>query len=328
MAGLVTPYKVVADFGGSYPDVDILRREIVANVTITQTPNFITVVDDDAAGTDATVDVDFTTPLSAPEITALDNIVAAHPSITTLNSDGRKVYESTAMPTANDDADDGVNIGDLWVNTATNKAYINADNTVGAAVWTLLAPESGAVTVDTVDPTVSDDNTQGFSIGDLWVNTTTDEAWIVTDVSTGAAVWEYITPSVIGGLIVEGDEVPVFSHNSTSYQEMLSITTGSIPAGEYMLHWSYRWNCSRTNRSIDVKIEQDDTTEIMRHIQEPKDVQGDYAGTGSNQRHQASGYKKLTLGSGTYQFDLDFQSQASNTTVSLWEAHMYLQRIS
>ena len=46
---------------------------------------------------------------------------------------------------------------------------------------------------DTVDPAVTDDNTKGFRIRSVWINTTTPKAFICLDASTGAAVWTEIT---------------------------------------------------------------------------------------------------------------------------------------
>lgn len=42
------------------------------------------------------------------------------------------------------------------------------------------------------DPLATDDNTLGYQITDLWVNTTTDDAFICVDDSTGAAIWSLV----------------------------------------------------------------------------------------------------------------------------------------
>lgn len=46
---------------------------------------------------------------------------------------------------------------------------------------------------DTVDPTVSDDNTLGYSVNSLWTNTTGPKGFICLDASTGAAAWQLIS---------------------------------------------------------------------------------------------------------------------------------------
>jgi hypothetical protein len=49
-----------------------------------------------------------------------------------------------------------------------------------------------------VDPAVGNDNTQDYAVGSLWLNTTSNRAWICLSASTGAAVWLQIS---IGALI-------------------------------------------------------------------------------------------------------------------------------
>ena len=40
------------------------------------------------------------------------------------------------------------------------------------------------------NPTVTNDGTQGYAVGSLWLNTTSNTVWIATSVATGAAVWD------------------------------------------------------------------------------------------------------------------------------------------
>lgn len=50
----------------------------------------------------------------------------------------------------------------------------------------------------TVDPTVSNDNTQDFGVGSEWFNTTTGLIWRCQSAATGAAVW---LPQVSSGIL-------------------------------------------------------------------------------------------------------------------------------
>lgn len=49
----------------------------------------------------------------------------------------------------------------------------------------------------TSDPAVTSDNTQGYSIGSTWFNTTTNSMFVATSVATSAAVWLQIPPSFV-----------------------------------------------------------------------------------------------------------------------------------
>jgi hypothetical protein len=48
-------------------------------------------------------------------------------------------HQAAVAPVAGDDAEDNFIIGDIWINTALDDAYICTDNTVGAAVWKIIA---------------------------------------------------------------------------------------------------------------------------------------------------------------------------------------------
>ena len=52
----------------------------------------------------------------------------------------------------------------------------------------------------TLDPTSSNDQTQGYSAGSIWVNTSNGRAWICVSAATGAATWAL---SVVPGVGVE-----------------------------------------------------------------------------------------------------------------------------
>lgn len=50
----------------------------------------------------------------------------------------------------------------------------------------------------TVDPTVSNDNTQGYTAGSIWQNTTAGTVWHAISVATGAAVWKKLITTSLG----------------------------------------------------------------------------------------------------------------------------------
>jgi hypothetical protein len=50
----------------------------------------------------------------------------------------------------------------------------------------------------TSDPTVNDDNTQGYGVGSRIINVTTDKEFVCLDATTGAAVWTETTAAAGG----------------------------------------------------------------------------------------------------------------------------------
>ena len=91
-------------------NVHILYREIEAaiadggNALNDRTLNWIRREDDN-------VNMDFDAALDAGELTAIDTIVSAHPSIALRQGEQRQVFEAAFPPTTGDDADDKFDIG-------------------------------------------------------------------------------------------------------------------------------------------------------------------------------------------------------------------------
>lgn len=89
---------------------------------------------------------------------------------------------------------------------------------IGAADTTLSRVSAGVLAVEGVrlqpvtsasDPTVNDDSGDGYGIGQVWVNTTSDVSFMLMDATVGAAVWRsLLSPrsalffTVAGGALV------------------------------------------------------------------------------------------------------------------------------
>lgn len=65
-------------------------------------------------------------------------------------------------------------------------------------------------------PSVSNDQTQGYSVGSLWANSNTAQLWIARSVATGAAVWTLLEFSDHPGYVVSNWYVPYGNGNFTS----------------------------------------------------------------------------------------------------------------
>ena len=68
----------------------------------------------------------------------------------TLKKQGKivnKCENSTSDPTTTDDSNAGWDVGDPWINTSTDKAFICVDNAVGAAVWKETTLSGGGITI-------------------------------------------------------------------------------------------------------------------------------------------------------------------------------------
>jgi hypothetical protein len=108
---------------------------------------------------------------------------------------------SDVAPTANDDTDHGYNRTTLWFNTVTGALYISIADTIRAASWrevvtSTRAPNAIAapkVNRTAADPTTAADTLAGYAAGSLWINSSDGGAFICTDATAAAAVWEELT---------------------------------------------------------------------------------------------------------------------------------------
>jgi hypothetical protein len=91
--------------------------------------------------------------------TTLDRV----PITADLTAKKNEEISSASDPTVNDDSGDGYNVGQLWVNTTSDEAFVLVDNTLGAAVWTSITSGGGA----TVLSDLTDVDTTGVSNGEV-----------------------------------------------------------------------------------------------------------------------------------------------------------------
>lgn len=80
-------------------------------------------------------------------------------------------------------------IGSAFLRT-TGQLYLKVG--AGTTDWTELQAGDGVLNNYTaiVDPTVTDDANAGYSVGSHWVNTATDELWVLVDDANGNALWK------------------------------------------------------------------------------------------------------------------------------------------
>ena len=96
--------------------------------------------------------------------------------------------DATVEPTVNDDSGEGYSVGSIWIDVTADNSYICVDSTEGAAVWNKTNSLLDKLDA-TVEPTVNDDSSAGYSVGSIWIDVTADNSYICVDSTVGAAVW-------------------------------------------------------------------------------------------------------------------------------------------
>lgn len=170
------------------------------------------------------------------------------------------------------------------------RLFINSDGEIDTLLDKLDA---------TADPSINDDSDDGYAVGSLWVNVTTDKAFICLDSSVGSAVWKEITTSVVDGDHVVSEGISTTS--GTGWTEKLNLPTFTpISDGDYEVHWNWEQNCNAKSH-MHMRVMQDDTTELGQNLKEAVTV---------NDYEHVSGFAiiTLTVAGGPYRFDIDFAS--------------------
>ena len=125
-------------------------------------------------------------------------------------------------------------------------------------------------------------------------------------------------------------------NQSTAFAQFTRLSKVVATAGKYKLSWSYTWSLNDTTQDFIARVQQNDTTDLMNHRQEPKDsggtgivldvVGGGTVNTGTDQVHQESGFILIDLTPGSYDFDLDWTSSVVDLEAAIYQGYLTLER--
>jgi len=130
----------------------------------------------------------------------------------------------------------------------------------------------------------------------------------ITDGTNSATVEQLVAgASVFGQNADHAESDGESSTTSTSFQNKLNLTTDTLPVGKYRIGWNYEWNLNSLSDDFEARVQVNNTTDIMEHVQEPKD-------SGSDQWSNKGGFGVYDLTSeGVLSIDLDYRSPSADT---------------
>lgn len=123
------------------------------------------------------------------------------------------------------------------------------------------------------------------------------------------------------------EQLGVLTITNTTPQTRVTLNTGSVPAGTFLIEASYGWNCNSTNDAFISQVTEDASMIGELHFQDPSDSGGSFGTTGTNQRHYAHRRFFRTLTAASYTYTLDFYSQNGGVSVSMWDASLTFLRV-
>lgn len=141
-------------------------------------------------------------------------------------------------------------------------------------------------------------------------------------VDTSVVSTTTVTPSTVDNITV-----------GTFPEQYLTLTTGSLPLGNYELDVSYSWSFNSATSDFLARLNRNSGIELRGfHRQEPKDASGSGGdtppGSGTNQRHWSSYKLYFSNLSGVQTFDLEFASSSAGVIATMISGTLTFKRVS
>lgn len=202
----------------------------------------------------------------------------------------------------------------------------------------------------TAAPTVNDDAGDGYSVGSIWIDTTNDRSYILTDSTVGAAVWQQFSGSgtgvsdgdkgditvSVGGTVwtIDDDAVTfaklqniatqtLYGRNSggTGDPQQVTVTEvlnwiASSAAGTLLYHNGTTWVvlAAPTGDGQALRWDNANTRPSWTNPKYSKTTLGsNFAGSGSSGTYQASGLSITIPAAGDYAIDMTARTLMQDT---------------
>lgn len=144
----------------------------------------------------------------------------------------------------------------------------------------------------------------------------------VTDAGAGVANITISAEQVFGSYATyNSSDAETAISATTTPQQKVRLTTSSIPVGTYRVGYSYESSSRSTTNDMIVRVQIDDTTNIMTGQVESEDA-------GADQWIPASGFYIGTFTAGAHNIDMDFYSNTTGYTIAIRRARLEFWRIS
>jgi len=109
---------------------------------------------------------------------------------------------------------------------------------------------------------------------------------------------------------------------STTYVQKLRLTTIVVPAGDYVINWSWEYAHQATTEATKTRIQVDDTTTLAEYAGAPNIsyAQGGY--------YPGGGFAVITLTNAAHNIDVDYASSVSNKTAYIKNVRLSVWKVS
>ncbi len=152
------------------------------------------------------------------------------------------------------------------------------------------------------------------------VDTTTSAPTVGQVLEWNGSDWIPVTPSagVFGTEFSSSENNAEDATTSTTFVETLTLTTASIPSGDYYIEWYVEYSTA-TNGNCLVQIQLDDTT-TLGSVEERSQSQSAF--------ETIAGFAIVTLTAAIHDIDMDFASSNGSKTATVRRRRLRIHRVN
>jgi len=123
---------------------------------------------------------------------------------------------------------------------------------------------------------------------------------------------------VFGTRRADAESLGLSTTGSTTLQEKLKLTTATIPAGDYMIFWSFSLGNDTKSKSTTAQVQVDDTNTLSACVISDN-TEDDYS-------FMQSGHAIVPLTAGVHEVDIDFAQGGEGETATIQDARLTMWR--
>lgn len=133
---------------------------------------------------------------------------------------------------------------------------------------------------------------------------------------TGTSDWTKASPMDFRQKASDASETSTTS--TTTFLNKLSLTTPTLPTGDYEISWRYKYRTAAAKREFEMRIQMNSVNQVTEIFSIPR----------TQARAGASGFFSIDSISGAKTFTLDFKVNGSGTTAYMSNAELVFRRVA
>jgi len=214
--------------------------------------------------------------------------------------------------------------------TPVTSVSLVGSNGIGIAGSPITSTGTITLSLGTITPTAINASGTINTTGSYLVGGTALHLNNLSDVNVGTApgignflIFSNSLNQWSAGTFLNYSSLGTSTTTSTTQQNKVSGTTGTLGAGQYLISWSYQFAYSTAVRTFIGQVLLDGTQlNVLNTI-----TNTGATGQGAVNSQSTSGFQQVTLSAGTHTYNLTYGASNTSDTASIWNAYFKIQQL-